>query len=166
MKRTHIGRHSLEFLKEHYRNYLFKEYLPFWQEFGIDHELGGFMCGIDHDGKRTGDSKLMWYQGRGLWTYSYLYRCFGGEENLQVATKAKDFLLENGRDKDVGVFEVAAESNILTKVLKDGFKSGWEKVDCNNLYGDGNTVNKIIELLKTIKISRMVEGEISKLNEL
>jgi mannose/cellobiose epimerase-like protein (N-acyl-D-glucosamine 2-epimerase family) len=100
MKRTHVGRHSLEFLKEHYRNYLFKEYLPFWQKFGIDHELGGFMCGIDHDGKQTSDSKLMWYQGRGLWTYSYLYRCFGGEENLQVATKAKDFLLENGRDKD------------------------------------------------------------------
>ena len=100
MKRTHIGRHSLEFLREHYRNYLFKEYLPFWQKFGIDHELGGFMCGIDHDGNRTDDSKLMWYQGRGLWTYSYLYRFFGGDENLQVATKAKDFLLENGRDKD------------------------------------------------------------------
>jgi len=72
---------------------------------------------------------------------------------------------QNGRDKDVGVFEVPADSNSLTKVLIDGFKSGWEKVDCNNLYGDGNAVNKIIELLKTIKISRMEELGISKLIE-
>ena len=50
MKRTHIGKHRLEALRDHYRRYLFKEYLPFWQRHGIDHDLGGFMCAIDHDG--------------------------------------------------------------------------------------------------------------------
>ena len=99
MKRTHIGKHSLEALRDHYHHYLFEEYLPFWQRHGIDHELGGFMCAIDHDGTRSSDSKYMWYQGRGLWTYSYLYRHFGGDEQLEVARRAKDFLLRHGRDE-------------------------------------------------------------------
>ena len=99
MKRTHIGKHRLEALRDHYRHYLFEEYLPFWQRHGIDHELGGFMCAIDHDGTRSSDSKYTWYQGRGLWTYSYLYRHFGGDEQLEVARRAKDFLLRHGRDE-------------------------------------------------------------------
>ena len=57
------------------------------------------MCAIDHDGTRSSDSKYMWYQGRGLWTYSYLYRHFGGDEQLEVARRAKDFLLRHGRDE-------------------------------------------------------------------
>ena len=99
MKRTHIGKHRLEALRDHYRRYLFEEYLPFWQRHGIDHEMGGFMCAIDHDGTRSSDSKYTWYQGRGLWTYSYLYRHFGGDEQLEVARRAKDFLLRHGRDE-------------------------------------------------------------------
>ena len=100
MVRKQIGRHSIEALRDHYRQYLFGQYLPFWHRHGIDHELGGFMCALDHDGTRSSDSKYMWYQGRGLWVYSYLYRHFGGEEHLQVATQAKDFLLRHGRDKN------------------------------------------------------------------
>ena len=99
MNRTHIGKHRLEALRDHYRRYLFEEYLPFWQRHGIDHDLGGFMCAIDHDGTRSSDSRYMWYQGRGLWTYCYLYRHFGGDEHLEVARRAKDFLLRHGRDE-------------------------------------------------------------------
>ena len=93
-----IAGKSLVSLRDHYRHYLFDQYLPFWQKHGIDHELGGFICGLDHDGTCVDDSKNMWYQGRGLWTYSYLYRHFGGEENLQVARQARDFILAHGRD--------------------------------------------------------------------
>jgi len=97
-RRTTIGGKSLEQLRDHYHRYLFEEYLPFWDRHGIDHEHGGFMCTLDHDGTRLNDNKSMWYQGRGLWVYSFLYRHFGGEENLQVATGARDFLLQHGRD--------------------------------------------------------------------
>ena len=89
-RRTTIGGKSLEQLRDHYRRYLFEEYLPFWDRHGIDHEHGGFMCTLDHDGTRLNDDKSMWYQGRGLWVYSFLYRHFGGEEHLQVATGARD----------------------------------------------------------------------------
>ena len=94
-----IAGKSLVALRDHYRHYLFEEYLPFWSQYGIDHQLGGFICALDHDGTCLEDSKNMWYQGRGLWTYSYLYQHFGGEEHLQVARKARDFLLAHGRDQ-------------------------------------------------------------------
>jgi len=96
-----IGTHRLEDLRDHYRTYLFDEYLPFWYRYGIDHQRGGFVCALDHDGSRVGKPvKNMWYQGRGLWVFSYLYRNFGGEDNLQVARKTRDFLLEHGRDAE------------------------------------------------------------------
>ena len=95
----YIAGKSLVSLRDHYKQYLFEEYLPFWDRHGIDHQLGGFMCALDHDGTLIDDSKNMWYQGRGLWTYSYLYRHFGGEEHLEVARKTRDFLLANGRDQ-------------------------------------------------------------------
>jgi N-acylglucosamine 2-epimerase len=100
LSRLRIGDHSVQHLRDHYHNYLFDEYLPFWSRHGVDHERGGFICGLDHDGTCVSDNKNMWYQGRGLWTYSYLYRNFGGEENLEIARKTKDFLLRHGRAED------------------------------------------------------------------
>ena len=98
--RTHIGTLSLADLRDHYRTYLFEEYLPFWDRHGVDHEYGGFTCVLDHDGTLLEDTKNMWWQGRGLWTYSYLYRHFGGDEHLAVARKTRDFLLRCGRDAE------------------------------------------------------------------
>jgi N-acylglucosamine 2-epimerase len=96
-KRRLAGK-NLEQVRDHYRTYLFDQYLPFWNRHGIDHELGGFTCTLDHDGTLLNDNKHMWYQGRGLWVYSYLYRHFGGDEYLEVARKTRDFLLRHGRD--------------------------------------------------------------------
>ena len=87
MNRLQIGTHNLEQLRDHYRKYLFDEYLPFWKRHGVDHERGGFFCTLDHDGTRVADSKNMWYQGRGLWTYSYLARNFEPDESLQLARR-------------------------------------------------------------------------------
>ena len=52
---------------------LFDEYLPFWERGGIDETHGGFMCYLYDDGSVENDRKDIWYQGRGIWVYSYLY---------------------------------------------------------------------------------------------
>ena len=77
--RTHIVEMSLKTLRNRYHKDLFDHYLPFMDRYGIDHELGGFICALDHDGTRANTDKYMWYQGRGLWVYSYLYNHFGGD---------------------------------------------------------------------------------------
>ena len=96
--RREIAGTTLEALRDQYRYDLFEDYLPFWEAHGIDHDLGGFMCAMDHDGSYLSTEKRVWFQGRGLWTYSFLYNEFGGDHYLDVARKAREFLVKHGRD--------------------------------------------------------------------
>ena len=98
--RTSIGGTSLEDLRAQYHGHLFEEFVPFFHKYGIDHELGGFTCALDHDGTLLSTNKGVRMQGRGLWVYSYLYEHFGSEEHLEVARKTRDFLVRHGRDQD------------------------------------------------------------------
>ena len=98
--RKQIAGMSLEALRDQYRYDLFEDYLPFWEAHGIDHELGGFMCAMDHDGTYVNTEKRMWYQGRGLWVYAFLYNQFGDDRFLEVAKQARDFMVRYGRDEN------------------------------------------------------------------
>ena len=81
-------------LRRRYRDELFERFLPFWDRHGIDHEHGGFFHHLDYDGTLLGTDKFHWFQGRGLWVWSFLYNHFGRDpRHLEVAAKAKDFLL-------------------------------------------------------------------------
>jgi len=98
--RSHIAGMALADLREQYRRDLFDDYVPFWRTSGFDFELGGFMCAVADDGTQLNTEKSMWYQGRGLWTHSFLYNHFGGDEHLEMARMTKDFVIKHGRDKD------------------------------------------------------------------
>ncbi len=92
---------SFEQLRDCYRRELFDEQLPFWDRFGIDHELGGFCCSLDYDGTRVNEEKFVWFQGRGLWVYSFLYNHLKADPAyLEVARKTKDFLLAHAPQPD------------------------------------------------------------------
>eukprot|EP00040_Diaphanoeca_grandis_P016920 m.87749 g.87749 ORF g.87749 m.87749 type:complete len:434 (-) comp26114_c0_seq2:104-1405(-) len=87
-----------------------EEYTKFWDKSGIDHDNGGFMCSIGHDGTRLSDEKFIWYQGRGLWVYSRLYRLHGqNPAHLAVARKAYEFLLTKFQTSTPGVFHVSTD---------------------------------------------------------
>ena len=92
---------TLPELRDTYRSELFENYLPFWDRFGIDHEHGGFVCSLDYDGTRVNTDKLLWFQGRGIWIYSFLYNHFGKDAKyLDVAGSTKDFILKYARQSD------------------------------------------------------------------
>ncbi len=91
-----LGGMSLEQLREDYRERLFNHYLPFWDKGGYDKQYGGFMCELNDDGSVQSDEKDIWYQGRGIWVYSFLYNNFGKEERwLEVAKKTRDFMVKH-----------------------------------------------------------------------
>jgi len=91
---------ALQAIREKYRGWLFDEFFPFWDRFGVDHENGGFFCWLDSDGNRVSDEKYMWYQGRGLWVYAHAYRRHGkNAQFLEIARKTHEFLLRFGRDE-------------------------------------------------------------------
>ncbi|MEN6450273.1 MAG: AGE family epimerase/isomerase [Thermoguttaceae bacterium] len=120
-----MGGLSLESLREDYRRRLFDEYLPFWERGGYDRERGGFFCELNDDGSVAVDEKNLWYQGRALWVYSFLYANFGKEQRwLDMAAKTREFLVEHlhaGRGK--WVEKVRGDGTILDGVARHVY--GW-----------------------------------------
>ncbi len=87
---------SFEKLREDYHDRLFNQYLPFWDKGGYDKEDGGFMCELNDDGSVYNDEKYIWYQGRAIWIYSFLYNNFGKNRRyLENAKKTRDFMVKN-----------------------------------------------------------------------
>jgi len=84
----------LETIRDQFRDYLFNDFLPFHYEHVIDHEYGGFMCNTDRDGTNITTKKTAWYEGRGSWTYSYLYNNIDKDpKHLETARKSIEFIL-------------------------------------------------------------------------
>lgn len=96
-KIVQIGENSLLELRNKYHSELFDHFLPNMDKFIIDHELGGFMCDVDiKNGKQLSTKKRAWFEGRGIWLYSFLYNHFNNNEKyLEIATKSKDFILKH-----------------------------------------------------------------------
>lgn len=83
-------------LQEVYREALFGKFIPNMDSLVVDHEYGGFMCTVDILNKKTlSTNKRAWFEGRGIWMYSFLYNNF--EKNpryLEIARKSRDFILK------------------------------------------------------------------------
>ena len=87
---------TLAELREKHRYYLFDDFLPFLEKYVVDHEYGGFMCNTDRRGNNITQIKTAWYEGRGIWVYSFLYNNFTREQKyLDIAKKSVDFILKN-----------------------------------------------------------------------
>lgn len=107
---------SLPELRRRYHSELFDDYLPFWDRYGIDHQNGGFMCALDHDGTLVNDTKFHWFQGRGIWVYSFLYNHFDKNPHyLEIARKTKDFMLAHFPQKDGTWAELVSRDGKMLK---------------------------------------------------
>ncbi len=92
---------TLEELRNRYQEELFDIILPFWDKYGVDHENGGVMHGLDYDGTLVHSEKLLWFQGRAIWVYSFLYNHFGRDPgHLLNARKTRDFVLRHAQQSD------------------------------------------------------------------
>jgi len=97
----HLAGMSLRELRQSFHDRLFNVVLPFWDKHGVDHENGGVMCSLDYDGTLVNSDKLLWFQGRALWVYSFLYNRFGKDpQYLAIARKTKEFLLKYSPQAD------------------------------------------------------------------
>ncbi len=91
-----ITGHTLEKLLEHYRYHLFEDFLPFMDRYVVDHKYGGFMCNTNRDGININQNKSAWFEGRGIWVYSFLYNKLKKDEKyLEIARKSVEFILKN-----------------------------------------------------------------------
>lgn len=87
---------SLPQLCQDYRRRLFDEYLPFWDKGGCDRQYGGFLCELNDDGTPASSEKFIWYQGRGIWVYAFLYNELAKERRwLDLARAGRDFMVRH-----------------------------------------------------------------------
>lgn len=88
-------------LGELYQNELLQKVIPFWEEYSLDWQEGGYFTCLDRKGKVYDTDKFIWLQNRQLWTFSLLYnRLEPKEEWLKIADNGASFLANYGRDDE------------------------------------------------------------------
>ena len=97
---------------------LLTDVMPFWMNSDlIDREHGGYITSVDRYGKSYNNDKSVWFQGRGLITFSALCRKYGTRPQwLDAAVTGKNFLEKYCVDTDGRMFfTVTREGKPLRK---------------------------------------------------
>ncbi|MBR3471081.1 MAG: AGE family epimerase/isomerase [Prevotella sp.] len=96
-------RHEVEQLKQEVKDVLENNILSFWMQKMVDREHGGFY------GQMTGEGQLVPTADKGgilnariLWSFSAAYRVLRKPEYLEMATRAKDYIIEHFVDNEFG----------------------------------------------------------------
>jgi mannose/cellobiose epimerase-like protein (N-acyl-D-glucosamine 2-epimerase family) len=96
MNRQKLAHRKLEDLRKEYQYWLYDDFLPFLDRFVVDHKVGGFMCETDRDGRNISGRKRTWFEGRGIWIYSFLFNELDPKpEYLEIARKSVEFILRH-----------------------------------------------------------------------
>lgn len=94
---------TLELFKKELSTELQNNILPFWENKMQDKYHGGFYGRITGEGTLEPNApKGAIMHGRILWTFSAAYRILGRKKYLDIATRAKDYLLNHFYDMEYG----------------------------------------------------------------
>ncbi len=112
---TKLAGRTLEELRDFHIKEIEKVYLPMWDDRRIDREYGGVRPFLKTDGSYQDPNKEMYYLGRAIWVFSYLYNHFGKrKDHLEIAEKTIDFIYKYARDdRGYWVSELTREGKVL-----------------------------------------------------
>src|SRR5690606_33609240 len=140
-----LGGMSLEAKWELHQKYLTDIYIHNWNR-GIDLKYGGFTKSLSADKKPDIENKRIYYQGRAIWMFSYLYNHVTGDKrHLEAAIRGRDFIIKSALNSDFRWSSV---------VSRDGSKHLSEPLDH---YGDIYIVQGLAELYKATKDKEDIE---------
>ena len=125
MSRTVVDRiagMTLQELRDLHQKELDEKFLGYWNEYGIDRVHGGvmpyfkLMKGMPYLARHN-TLKQMYFQGRAMWVFSYLYNHFGHhEEHLKIARDIKDFVYKYADNGDgTWASELTQEGKVILK---------------------------------------------------
>lgn len=87
---------TLKELRDRYRSDLFDDYIPFHDRYVVDHQYGGFTLKTGWNGPTLAFDKTTWYEGRGTWTYSFLYNKIDPDpKHLDAARRSVEFVMRH-----------------------------------------------------------------------
>lgn len=86
---------------ELYQSNLLEKVIPFWENYSVDKENGGYFTCLNRNGDVYDTDKFIWLQCRQVWTFSMLYlKVEKRKEWLEMAIHGAEFLIKNGRDEN------------------------------------------------------------------
>ncbi|MEL6305254.1 MAG: AGE family epimerase/isomerase [Bacteroidota bacterium] len=84
---------------EMYRKELLEEVIPFWENYSIDGDHGGYFTCLMSDGQMYDTDKFIWLQARQVWMFSKVYNELEAKTQWKaIAKHGVDFLEKYGRD--------------------------------------------------------------------
>lgn len=90
-----LGGMSLQELYDFHLKYITDVYIPNWDR-GIDLQYGGFANALNPGEKPDFERKGMYFQGRAIWVFSYLYNNITHDKkHLEAAIKGRDFIIKS-----------------------------------------------------------------------
>nr|WP_297169176.1 AGE family epimerase/isomerase [uncultured Dysgonomonas sp.] len=108
---------NLDELEKQYKNELLENVLPFWIDFSIDKEYGGYFTCLDRDGTVFDTDKFIWLQGRQIWMFAKMYNTVEKKQEwLDIASHGAEFLEQYGHDGNYNwYFALDQKGNPLTE---------------------------------------------------
>jgi len=109
--------------------------LEFWHRFGLDRKFGGYLTCLDRQGEVFGYDKSVWFQGRGLYTFSKYFNDFDKSEKwLNAARIGYDFLIKNCFDTDGRMFFIVTRDGKPVQKRRYFFSETFAIVGCAEYY--------------------------------
>ncbi len=100
-----------------YKNELLNEVIPFWENYSLDEEFGGYFTCLSNNDQVYDTDKFIWLQARQIWMFSTLYQKVQKKEKWkEIALLGANFLKKHGRDKSGNwYFSLNREGNPLVQ---------------------------------------------------
>ena len=96
-----LAGNTLEELRDNYLYYL-NEYKEFQHKYVVDREYGGYCINTDWDGPPLSYEKSTSSEGRGTWTFSFLYNNIDPDpRHIEAARRSVEFILKHKPEEDV-----------------------------------------------------------------
>ncbi len=145
----------LSYWGECYREDLVTNIMPFWMQYGVDHEHGGVYTCVDRDGTLMDTTKSVWFQGRFAYICAYAYNNIEQRaEWLDAAKSTIDFIEAHCFDTDRHMFfEVTADGTPLRKrryVFSESF-AAIAMAEYSKATGDKTYADKAMQIFRDMR---------------
>ncbi len=147
---------AVKSLKKRVKKVLFENILPFWLEYSVDNEQGGFWGRVANEGVPVKNApKGLILNTRILWTFSALYKKYADPVFIDFANRAYQYTMEKFWDKEYGgmLWLLDYRGSILDdkkKMYGQAF-TVYALTEYYKITGDAQVLQKAIEIFRLME---------------
>ena len=131
LRNNKMNKQRIKELINFYDDTLFKNVIPFWEQYSIDREYGGYLHYLDTKGNVIGSDKAIWLQGRECWLFSKLYSSVSPEPRwLEYAKIGYDFIKRYGFDSSGKMYFSVTREGMPLRMRRYYFSEAFFIIAC------------------------------------